>query len=233
MKPVNLNELIESSTDLFARTKKEIRIHKRFQNDIWPVEVDRGQIEQVLLDLYVNAWRAMPEGGELFIETGNLTFANSRPSPTASNSRRFVRISVTDTWLGMEEAVVRRVFDPFFTTKAMGRGTGLGLSSSYGIVRNRKGTITVYSEKGRGTTFKVYLPSTDKAVLKKTERAKTILKGSETILLVDDENIIIQVGGQLLERGGFRVITASGGKEAIEIYCNDRNGIDLVILDHT
>ena len=229
--PTNLNELIRASADLFGRTKKEISIHVRFQEDLWTVEVDQGQIEQVLLNLYVNAWHAMPEGGELFIETQNLTLTEYDVRPYDIAPGRFVRISVTDTGIGMDEAVLKRVFDPFFTTRQMGRGTGLGLASAYGIVRNHNGVINVYSEKGEGSTFNVYLPATDKEIHVTQEKPDSILNGSETILFVDDEDAIVELGHRFLSRLGFHVKTAKSGQEALEVYRKEKAGIDLVILD--
>jgi len=231
VKPTNLNELIRASADLFSRTKKEISIHERFQEELWTVEVDQGQIEQVLLNLYVNAWHAMPEGGELFIETQNLTLSEYEVRAYGIAPGRFVRISVTDIGIGMDEAVLKRVFDPFFTTRQMGRGTGLGLASAYGIIRNHNGVINVYSEKGEGSTFNVYLPATAKEIRETAEPSRSILNGSETILFVDDEDAIVELGHQFLSRLGFHVKTAKSGQEALEIYRKEKEGIDLVILD--
>jgi two-component system cell cycle sensor histidine kinase/response regulator CckA len=231
VKPTNLTELIRASADLFSRTKKEISIHERFQEDLWTVEVDQGQIEQVLLNLYVNAWHAMPEGGELFIETQNITLSEYEVRAYGIAPGKFVRISVTDTGTGMDEAVLKRVFDPFFTTRQMGRGTGLGLASAYGIIRNHNGVINVYSEKGEGSTFNVYLPATDKEIHETAEPSGSILNGSETILFVDDEDAIVELGRQFLSRLGFHVKTAKSGQEALEVYHKEKEGIDLVILD--
>jgi two-component system cell cycle sensor histidine kinase/response regulator CckA len=231
VKPTNLSELIRTSADLFSRTKKEISIHQRFQENLWTVEVDQGQIEQVLLNLYVNAWHAMPEGGDLFIETQNLTLGEYEVRAYGVTPGRFVRISVTDSGIGMDEAVLKRVFDPFFTTRHMGRGTGLGLASAYGIIRNHNGVINVYSEKGAGSTFNVYLPATDKEIRETPEPTRSILNGNETILFVDDEDAIVELGHQFLSRLGFHVKTAKSGKEALEVYRKEKEGIDLVILD--
>jgi two-component system cell cycle sensor histidine kinase/response regulator CckA len=231
VKTTDLNQLIEAGADLFGRTRKEISIHRRLQENLWPVEVDGGQIEQVLLNLYVNAWHAMPEGGELYIETKNLILDQEKMTPYGLKSGRFVRVSVTDTGIGMDETTLKRVFDPFFTTKEMGRGTGLGLASAYGIIRNHNGIINVYSEKGEGTTFNIYLPASDKQIQEKTVSVEAILKGTETILFVDDEEAILQIGKQILERLGYHVVEATSGPEAIEILQKDRERFHLVILD--
>jgi len=145
---------------MFGRTKKEIKIHAKYQKDIWAAGVDRGQIEQVLLNIYVNAWQAMPDGGELYLQTENVMFDESYINPFKIKPGRYVKISVTDTGVGMDEATKERIFEPFFTTKEMGWGTGLGLASAYGIIINHEGILNnVYSERGEGTTFNIYLPA--------------------------------------------------------------------------
>ena len=231
VKPTDLNKLIDSTSELFGRTKKEITIHKELQEDIWVVEVDRSQIKQVLLNVYVNAWHAMKKGGDLFIETGNETLDEYYTQPYGISPGRFVKISVTDTGIGMDELVLKRVFDPFFTTKEMGRGTGLGLASAYGIVKNHNGIINAYSEKGKGTTFNIYLPVSDKALTEEFDTLEEIATGNETVLFVDDESPLIQIGHKLLKSLGYRVLTARSGEKALEIFRNEKGGIDLVILD--
>jgi len=231
LKATNLNNLVEMSADLFGRTRKEISVHKLLQQNVWPVEVDRSQIEQVLLNLYVNAWHAMPDGGELYLETRNVTLDEYYVRPYGVAPGKYVKISVTDTGVGMDEATKRRVFDPFFTTKEMGRGTGLGLASAYGIVKNHSGIINVYSEKGEGTTFNIYLPMSEKDILEETDSRQELLKGTESILFVDDEEVIIEIGQQLLEKLGYRVISANSGPEAVEVFRREGDRIDLVVLD--
>jgi two-component system cell cycle sensor histidine kinase/response regulator CckA len=162
VKPTDLNELIKKETRMFGRTKKEITIHEKYEDNLWPVEVDRGQIQQVLLNLYVNAWQAMPSGGELYIRTQNVTLDENYLKPHQFEPGRYVQISITDTGIGMDKATRERIFDPFFTTKEIGRGTGLGLASAYGILKNHGGFINVYSEKGHGSTFNIYLPASEK-----------------------------------------------------------------------
>jgi CheY-like chemotaxis protein len=216
---------------MFGRTKKEIRIHIKNQEGIWTVEVDIGQIEQVLLNLYINAWQSMPDGGDLYLQTENVKLDRSYIKPFIIEPGKYVKISVTDTGVGMEKTIQDRVFEPFFTTKQMSRGAGLGLASAYGIIKKHGGIINVYSEKGEGTTFNIYLPASEKEVLKLEEKSHEILKGTETILLVDDEEITIDVGKKLLEELGYRVLIARGGKEAIEVYRGHVNEIDMVLLD--
>jgi PAS domain S-box-containing protein len=231
VRSTDLNELIRRSSNMFARTKKEITIHIRYQERIWPVEIDQGQIEQVLLNLYVNAWQAMPGGGELYLETENVTLKKKYVKPFDLKPGRYVKISIADTGIGMDKATQQRIFDPFFTTKEMGRGTGLGLASVYGIIKNHGGIINVYSEKGEGSTFTIYLAASEKEVIKEEELPEEVLRGEETVLLVDDEDVIIDVGEEILRELGYNVLIARGGKEAVEIYSRNKDKIDIVILD--
>jgi len=231
MKATDLNDIIENSATLFGRTKKEIQIHKRLAEDIWTVEVDRGQIDQVLLNLYVNAWQAMPEGGDLYLETENIVLDHNFVKPYEVEPGNYVKISVADTGVGIDKENQERIFEPFFTTKEMGRGTGLGLASVYGIIKNHGGYINVYSEKDQGTIFTIYLPASEKDVDEAEALAVTILKGTGTVLLVDDEEMIIDVGKELLNELGYDVLFAKSGAEAIEVYKQKHKTIDLVIMD--
>ena len=235
VKPTDLNVIIEKSSEMFCSTKKEIRVHRKYQKDIWTVEVDRGQVEQVLLNLYVNAWQAMPGGGKLYIETENISLDKTPVQLDQSESEKYVRISIRDTGSGMDEATQQRLFDPFFTTKEMGRGTGLGLASVYGIIKNHSGFINVSSQKGEGATFSIYLPASEKEVIKEKRADTEMLEGKETVLLVDDEEMILDVGQEILKTLGYKVILAGSGKEAIEIVNKARDAVpsapDLVILD--
>jgi len=231
VKPTDINELILKTVNMFGRTKKEIAIETRLHNANIVVEVDRGQIEQVLLNLYVNAWQAMLEGGALKIESTDVALGDKACKPYQIEPGRYVHISVTDTGIGMDQKTLQRIFDPFFTTKEKTRGTGLGLASAYGIIKNHNGIINAQSEIGRGTTFNIYLPITEKPMVGETSPKQTISKGSETLLLVDDENIIIDVGQALLKNLGYRVIGVKSGKEAVEVVRRKGLDIDLVILD--
>ncbi|MBW2172774.1 MAG: response regulator [Deltaproteobacteria bacterium] len=232
VKPTDLNELIEKSSEMFGRTKKEIKIHTKHQKEIWPVEVDQAQIEQVLLNVYVNAWQAMPHGGNLYIETSNVELYENYTKPFGVEPGNYGKISVTDTGIGMDKAMQQSIFDPFFTTREMGRGTGLGLSSAYGIIKNHDGIINVYSEKGKGATFNIYLPASKKELPMREDRLPDeILKGTETLLLVDDEGMILGVGEEMLKKMGYGVLLATSGNEAVELCKKHKNEIDLVILD--
>ena len=231
VRPIDLNELVVSSSAMFGRTQKEIKIHTKLDPSRLVVEADQRQIEQVLLNMYVNAWQAMPDGGSLFLETSIVTLDEVFCKPHEIEPGKYVKASITDTGIGMNAATCQRVFDPFFTTKEMSRGTGLGLASAYGIVKNHGGAITVYSEVGQGTTFNIYLPLSGKNVYREPPREKTLVNGSETVLLVDDEKMVIDVGEAMLERLGYRVVVASGGEAAVEKISQMGKEIDLVILD--
>jgi PAS domain S-box-containing protein len=231
IKPIDLNELIDKAASMFGRTKKEIQIHKSLAPELKKVEIDPGQIEQVLLNLFVNAWQAMPGGGNIYLETGNVMLDEFYIKPYDVEPGLYVKLSVTDTGVGMDENVKTRIFEPFFTTKEMGRGTGLGLASAYGIIKGHKGLINVYSEKGHGSTFNVYLPASGKKAASKEESIRLIVRGSETILIADDEKIIADVTGEMLAELGYRFITAASGEEAVDIYRARTGEIDLVIMD--
>jgi len=163
--PSNLNELIEKSSRMFGRTKKEITIERKYEEELWTVEVDRSQIDQVLLNIYVNAWQAMPTGGTLSIQTENVYLDKKFVKPYNTSPGDYIKVTIKDTGVGMDDKTLKMVFDPFFTTKEKGRGTGLGLASAYGIVKNHDGIITVRSKKRQGATFNIYLPASKKAVV--------------------------------------------------------------------
>ena len=231
VKATDLNEIIDKSSSLFARTRKEIHVKTNPCDSIWTVEVDRGQIEQVLLNLYVNAWQAMLEGGDLYLGTENVILDRSYVKPYKVEPGRYVKISITDTGVGIDKDTQKRIFEPFFTTKEMGRGTGLGLASVYGIIKSHGGYINVYSELGQGTTFTIYLPASGKDAVEDAEVTVDIIMGSGTILLIDDEIMILKVGRELLEELGYTVFSAMNGQEAVKIYQKNQAKIDMIIMD--
>jgi len=229
VRPTDMNEIVEKTSNMFGRTKKEITIYRQNRKDLWNVEADRTQMEQVLMNLYVNAWHAMPEGGEMTLETDNV-LVNDK-GMLALPPGRYVKITVSDTGTGMDAQTRERIFDPFFTTRAMGRGTGLGLATVYGIIQGHNGLIDVTSELGQGTTFEIYLPASDKAVVGEVTAEKEVLRGTETILLVDDEGMVMEVAREMLEYLGYRVHCVGSGQEAVAVYHEKKNEIDLVVLD--
>jgi len=231
IRPVDVNRLVERTVALFSRTRKEITIRTACRSDISAVEADEGQLEQVLLNLFVNAWQAMPQGGTLTITTDNSELSEARVAAYNLAPGRYVEIAVTDTGVGMDAETQLRIFDPFFTTKEVGAGTGLGLASAYGIISNHQGIIEVDSGRDRGTTFTIFLPATDRSAVDKPSPPAKRVSGNETLLLVDDEEIILKVGAQMLGRLGYTVLTARTGQDAIDLYLEQRDTIALVILD--
>lgn len=230
-KPTDLNELVDSSSAMYGRTRKEIEIILEKSETLVVSDLDRQQIEQVLLNMYVNAWQAMPNGGKLYLRTSIVRLNEQECQPYGKSPGNYAKITVEDTGSGMEESIQQQIFDPFFTTKEKERGTGLGLASAYGIINNHNGFITVDSEVGRGTTFTIYLPESQTTPEKSLPKQTGIISGQETILLIDDEEIILDVGTQMLEQLGYQVIPAHSGQAALDQLKESVKTIDLVILD--
>lgn len=231
VKPADMNEILEKTSSMFGIAKKEIAIHKKYGKDLWNVEADKGQMEQVFLNLYVNAWQAMPGGGDLYLSTQNVDLSRERAHYFSVNPGKYVKITVTDTGVGIDEKTKERIFDPFFTTKEIGRGTGLGLATVYGIIKGHKGMINVYSQPGHGTTFSIYLPASEKNITEEETEAEKFVRGAETILLVDDEKMVLDVNQEMLTSIGYKVYAVDNCQEAIAVYTEKRNEIDLVVLD--
>jgi len=231
IQPLDISKLMLSAAEMFGRTHKEIRIHKKTHTAPLVVEADEQQIEQVLLNLFINAWQAMPEGGEIYLESASVGLDCNVCRLHDIEPGRYAKISVADTGIGMDMSTMQRVFDPFFTTKEKDRGTGLGLASVYGIVKNHGGIVNVSSELGCGTTFEIYLPISDRKIRPKPPVDQELLKGVETVLLVDDESIVIDVGKKMLQKLGYRVITVDSGERAVDAIRQKSAEIDLVILD--
>lgn len=238
--PTNLNDLILNSSYMFARSRKEIRVHRKLQEEIWAVEVDSAQIEQSLLNLYINAAEAMPNGTNLYLETKNVILDKNTLGKSDIKPGKYVKISVADVGLGIDEKDLQRIFEPFFTTKGFGKGNGLGLASVYGIVKNHGGIINVDSKINEGTTFIIYLPASERSVSqekieeiseKEKKSFKSLIDKNLTVLIVDDEENILNAIAKMLEIIGFEVIIAKSGTIAIEIYKKNMGTIDFVILD--
>ncbi len=233
VKPTDLNRLIQEQNRMFSRARKEITIREKFEKNLWNVEVDQGQIRQVLLNLYLNSWQAMPGGGDIYTQTENIILDETFIRPYQVKPGKYVMISVSDTGIGMDKETQKRIFEPFFTTKTLERGTGLGLASVYGIVKNHKGFINVCSVKGQGAAFSIYLPVSGSEPSKDLSAVKEddIHRGHETILLVDDEDVILDVGEEMLKELGYKVLKAKGGGKAVSLYRKNKDKIDMVILD--
>ncbi len=234
--PLDLNRTVEDSSKLMERTfPKMIRIETILEKNLGMVNADASQIEQVLMNLCINAKEAMPEGGRLKIETGDL-FVNEEYCSLypAAKPGRHVLIEISDTGTGMSKETMDRIFDPFFTTKGWGfkKGTGLGLSVVKGIVEQHGGWVTCRSKPGKGTIFRMYFPAIeDLPVVEKLEPPVEPLPGTVKILLVDDEDYVRDLGKRILEGAGYTVITAANGMDALEIYALEKSAIGLVVLD--
>ncbi len=231
VRPIDLNQLVQYACETFSRTRKEIRIKLHLEKHLAAIEADAGQVEQVLMNLLVNAADAMKGGGTVTIRTANTTHEEMRGKLYNPKPGRYVLLTVSDTGVGMDEKTKERIFEPFFTTKEMGRGTGLGLASTYGIIKGHGGFIDVESQPGRGAAFFIYLPASTKKISKAHRAHEGVARGQGTVLLIDDEDMVLEIGRALLETMGYRVITAKEGEEAIAIYEKQGSGIDLVLLD--
>ncbi|MBF0552414.1 MAG: response regulator, partial [Deltaproteobacteria bacterium] len=234
LQPLNLNSRISELRKMIERTiPKMINIQILLAEDLAAINANPTQVDQILMNLMVNARDAMPDGGKLTIETANFTFDEEYTKTHFDVKRgRYVRLMVTDSGTGMDKDTLEHIFEPFYTTKGVGEGTGLGLSMVHGIMKQHGGHIMCYSEPGQGTTFKIYFPAliSDEEEKEAGER-KMPRGGSETILLVDDEEFIRELGYVLLTKAGYQVIKASNGKEALDVYQARGGEIALVILD--
>ena len=173
----------------------------------------------------------MADGGDIFIQTENIYLSKEYCKPFEVSEGNYVKVSVTDTGVGIDRDVIERIFEPFFTTKDVGKGTGLGLASAYGIIKNHNGIIRVYSEINHGTTFNIYLPASELEEAKEIQVITEMVKGDEAILLVDDEEATIQVEELMLKELGYQVIPALSGRQAVELYREKMVDLDLVALD--
>lgn len=232
--PMNLNLRIEKMEQLLRRTIPRM-IDMRFElaPDLKKTNGDPAQIEQILVNLVINARDAMPNGGVLTVGTRNVTLEESAASPDAGcEPGDYVLLYVSDTGHGMSEQTQARIFEPFYTTKELGRGTGLGLAVVYGIVQQHHGCIKCSSEPGRGTTFRILLRAMDDHVRPLMPEAPSIAaSGTETVLLVDDESAVRELGTRILRKAGYTVLAAENGRQALEIFRQERDAISLVILD--
>nr|NJM03580.1 response regulator [Desulfobacula sp.] len=234
---LNVNELISMALNIFKSSRKDITLHKDFEKDLHLVDADHSQLEQVFLNLFINASQAMPGPGDVFITTQNIFIDEDHPYPFEVQPGRYIKVTVKDTGMGMDMEIQKKVFDPFFSTKDVDdkKGRGLGLSTVFGIIKNHRGFILVESEKGKGASFHICLPASNnidvKAIKEEPRPFDQIQKGSETILLVDDEEDIVNVGRNFLDKLGYTPLVARNGLEAVEIFRTYQDQISLVVLD--
>jgi CheY-like chemotaxis protein len=212
---------------------EDIALQAEYAPNLPPVRADVGMLEQVLLNLAVNSRDAMPRGGRLAISTRAQTFSNDDAAHNADMAPGLhVCLGVSDTGSGIAPEVLPRIFEPFFTTKEVGKGTGLGLATVHGIVKQHHGWIEVASEAGRGTAFQIYLPAmTDGRRVAESAPADTLPRGTETILVVEDESAVRLLVVHLLERCGYSVLQTESGVEALEIWKTHRDEVDLLLTD--
>jgi len=234
LRPVDLNIQVRQVQKLLQRTiPKMIDVELQLADDLRVINADAAQVEQILMNLAVNARDAMPEGGKLTIRTQNIIL-NEACSTRHFNGKPgvYVLLTVSDTGVGMNQEVVGHIFDPFYTTKEVGKGTGLGLAMVYGIVKSHEGYILCESEPGQGTHFKIYLPvAKGGRVPGEPQENQTVRRGTETILLVDDEELLRDLGEQILTRHGYMVLKAQDGETALKLYEEKKDKIHLILLD--
>jgi CheY-like chemotaxis protein len=211
---------------------EDVELITELHSALWNVKADRGQFQQVIMNLAVNARDAMPGGGKLTITTANFETSSTPDGKASGESEPQVVLTVMDTGCGMDEETLRRIFEPFFTTKEAGRGTGLGLSTVWGIVNQSGGQLKVQSEPGKGTTFRVWLPRADETIV--TEQAPetgVVTGGTETILLVEDQPQLRHLTSHILQGYGYNVREVANGKEALSLFEQNGELIDLVLTD--
>ena len=232
---LDLNTVVTEFETLLHRTiGEDIEILTVLDPALGRLRADPGQIEQVLLNLAVNARDAMPDGGKLTIETANVELDEAYSTQDfVVPPGRYVTLAVTDTGVGMDKETRNRIFEPFFTTKASGAGTGLGLASVYGIVKQSDGHISVHSEPGKGTTFKIYLPRVEAAANRARQEGLIAQSegGSETILVVEDDEMVRQLVVLLLEKKGYQVLAAEHAEQALQVCQHHEDPIDLLVTD--
>ena len=234
-RPMNLNSVVEDMGKLIPRLiGEDIELIVRCSSDLGTIRADASQMEQVIMNLAVNSRDAMPQGGRFIIETSNIELDNHyRASHPIVQPGKYVLLAVSDTGIGMDAETQAHIFEPFFTTKEQGKGTGLGLATIYGVVKQSGGFVWVYSELGKGTTFKIYLPRVDEpaASIPVVQTASHVLRGTETVLLAEDEEDVREVAREFLESAGYTVLQAADGDRALEIAAAHPGAIDLLITD--
>jgi two-component system cell cycle sensor histidine kinase/response regulator CckA len=233
---VNCNDLLREVTKLLERTiDKKIVLESNLKKDLKTTRGEKTQLESAFLNICVNARDAMPGGGKLIITSDNVMIDGTYPKMSLKmEAGNYIKIAISDTGIGMDEETVEKIFEPFFTTKKRGEGTGLGLNMVYGIIDNHGGFINVYSEVGKGTTFNIYLKAEDNEAPEQVEEKIEVpfARGNgETVLIIDAEPMILDIGYEMLEKLGYRVMTAGEAKRGLEYFKERQNEIDIVLLD--
>ncbi len=236
VKPLDLNVVVTELTSFLERViSEDVALRVLPGENLWTVQADRSALEQILMNLCVNARDAMPEGGELLIETANIVLDEEyRKTHPWARPGHYVMIEVSDTGVGMDKETMEHIFEPFFTTKEVGKGTGLGLAMIYGLVKQHEGLIHVYSEVGEGTTFKIYLPALPDEPLPDAHQdtwESALPAGCGTILVVEDEEALRELISQTLRQQGYRVLLAADGQEALDVWAEQGDAIDAIIAD--
>jgi two-component system cell cycle sensor histidine kinase/response regulator CckA len=234
---LNLNDGMAMALAIFKSSRKDIIVDESFEKALHMVEGDPSQLEKVWLNILFNASQAMSDSGEMFVSTQNFFVKEDHEYPFEVHPGRYVEISIKDNGVGIDEKIQEKIFEPFFSTKEMGneKGRGLGLSTVFGVIKNHGGFILVESKKEKGSVFKVYLPASHKLpindFMEEAPSLDQMLKGSETILLVEDNEDILNVGTNFLEKLGYTPIVARNGLEAVEVFQSHKDQISLVVLD--
>ena len=233
LRPLDINNTIRATSKLLKTLLTEdIELKTKLSEETSIIMADASQMDQILFNLAANARDAMPQGGTLIVETKIVELDDDFIRIHGyGESGKYVLLSVSDTGIGMDEATKSKIFDPFFTTKEVGKGTGLGLSTVYGIVKQHNGYITVYSEPGRGTTFRIYLPLVNEIVREEKEVRTPVKGGSETILIAEDDDAVRGLIKTVLTEHGYSIIEAVDGEDAIDRFTKTEKRIDLIILD--
>ena len=231
VRPLDLADVVTKTSAMFARTRRDISMHVDMASDLRAVLADHSQLEQVLLNLLVNAGQAMPAGGRIYLSAVNTELSGDHPTPPRAIPGQYVKLKVADTGVGMDAATQARIFEPLFTTKGPGQGTGLGLASAHKIIKDLLGFITVESKLGWGSIFELIMPAAHWPTASENPPARTIQHGTGTILVVDDEAQMVNIYARLLGKIGYGVLTSTGGQEALEILRRHRETIAAVILD--
>lgn len=231
VRSIDLNQIVSETAEVFGRLRKNITVRLKLYPDLLPINADKNQLEQVLLNLYTNAADAMPESGELIVTSENVESDQIKNLSVKSGAAQFAKLTVSDTGAGMDQATLKRIFDPYFTTKPLNRATGMSLASAYGIIKSHGGHINVESEKGQGTSFFIFLPRSDQTKQRLQIKEVDCSPQNKTILIVDDEKMVLDIGAMVLEKLGYKVFKVDNGREAIKIFSENKEKIDLVLLD--